>query len=64
MPLLSRRISATCDELELACLLSLSMLFISTSFRACPNAMMAQLLFSIKHGLDLCSSKQKRNKIK
>lgn len=38
MPLLSSLVSAACDELEWTCLVSLSMLLISTSFRECPKA--------------------------
>ena len=46
MPLLSRLTSAACEELEWTCLLSLSMLVISTSFREWPNAMMGQELMN------------------
>ena len=42
MPLLSSLASVACEELEWTCLLSLSMLLVSTSFPDWPNAMMAQ----------------------
>lgn len=48
MPLLSSLTSAACEELEWACLLSESMLLISTSFLEWPNAMMAQELVDMK----------------
>ena len=43
MPFLSSLASAAGDELEWTCLLSLSVLVISTSLPECPNAMMANM---------------------
>ena len=43
MPFLSSLASAAGDELEWTCLLSLSVLLISTSLPECPNAMMANI---------------------
>ena len=43
MPFLSSLASAAWDELEWTCLLSLSVLVISTSLPECPNAMMANI---------------------
>ena len=59
MPFLSSLTSDACDEPEWPCLLSLSMLLISTSFELCPNTMMAQTSSRI-HRIGLGSCKRKR----
>ena len=64
MPFLSSLASAACDELEWSCLLSLSMLVISTSLPECPNAMMANMYSYGSPGMNVAASNSKRRKIK
>ncbi len=64
MPLLSSRTSACWDELELTCLLSLSMLLISTSFPDWPNAMMARFILFYKYTMSpLVAAKNEESQV-